>query len=149
MQYIKQSDLKDWRNKNSTNKCPITSADMEDCVVDHSHDTGRVRGVLHRQSNVLLGKIENAWKRYVQKSSAVELPEALRNMADYLEKDDLDLLHPYGATQLSKKFAVKKMQQQEKILLDLGLCKSDITDLNSKERTKLFRKKITENKYES
>ena len=149
MQYIKQSDLKDWRNQNSTNKCPITSADMEDCVVDHSHDTGRVRGVLHRQSNVLLGKIENAWKRYVQKSSAVQLPEALRNMADYLEKDDLDLLHPYGATQLSKKFAVKKMQQQEKILLDLDLHKSDITDLNSAERTKLFRKKITENKYES
>jgi hypothetical protein len=149
MQYIKQSDLKDWRNENSASKCPITSADMEDCVVDHSHDTGKIRGVLHRQSNVLLGKIENAWKRYVQKSSAVQLPEALRNMADYLEKNDLDLLHPYGATQLSKKFKIKKMHEQEKILLDLGLHKSDITDLNSEERTKLFRKKITENKYES
>tara|TARA_Y100001937_G_C7135092_1_gene339507 strand:+ start:922 stop:1371 length:450 start_codon:yes stop_codon:yes gene_type:complete len=149
MQYIKQSDLRDWRNANSTNKCPISRADMEDCVVDHSHATGKIRGVLHRQSNVLLGKIENAWKRYVQKSSAIELPQVLRNMADYLEKEDLDLLHPYGATQLSKKFSVKKMQIQEKILLDLGFKKSDIKDLNSKERTKLFRKKITENKYES
>ena len=149
MQYIKQSDLRDWRNANSTNKCPISFADMEDCVVDHSHSTGKIRGVLHRQSNVLLGKIENAWKRYVQKSSAIELPQALRNMADYLEKEDLNLLHPYGATQLSKKFSVKKMQKQEKILLDLGFKKSDIKDLNSKERTKLFRKKITENKYES
>ena len=68
-QYIKQSDLKDWRNANGSDKCPITSACMDDCVVDHSHDTGKVRGVLHRQSNVLLGKIENAWKRYVQKST--------------------------------------------------------------------------------
>ena len=149
MRYIKQSDLRDWRNANSTNKCPITLADMEDCVVDHCHTTGMIRGVLHRQSNVLLGKIENAWKRYVNKSSAIQLPEALRNMADYLEKDDLDLLHPYGATQLSKKFFIKKMHQQQKILLDLGFKKSEIKDLNNKERTKLFRKKITENKYES
>jgi len=149
MKYIKQSDLRDWRNANSTNKCPISRADMEDCVVDHCHTSGRIRGVLHRQSNVLLGKIENAWKRYVNKSSTIELPEALRNMADYLERENLDILHPYGATQLSKKFAVKKMQQQEKILLDLGFKKSDIKDLNSRERTKLFRKKITQNKYES
>ena len=79
-------------------------------------------------------------ERYVQKSSAVELPEALRNMADYLEKEDLDLLHPYGATQLGKKFAVKKMQQREKILLDLGFHDSDITDLNSAKEQALRKK---------
>lgn len=149
MKYLKQDQVKDFREKHCQDECPLTRAVMDDVVVDHCHRTGLVRDVLHRQSNVLLGKIENAWKRYAQKSAQAELPDVLRNIADYLEEGCTDILHPYGATQLAKRFSAKKKSEQEKILLDMGVTPVDIEGLNSTNRAKMYRKTITKNKYES
>lgn len=148
MKYLKQDQVKDFREQHCQDECPLTRAVMDDVVVDHCHETGLVRDVLHRQSNVLLGKIENAWKRYAQKSAQVPLPDVLRNIADYLEDGCTEILHPYGATQLAKRFSAKKKEDQEKILLDMGAGALDIEGLNSCSRTKLYRKILTQNKYE-
>tara|TARA_E500000318_G_scaffold23216_1_gene23606 strand:+ start:3714 stop:4079 length:366 start_codon:yes stop_codon:yes gene_type:complete len=121
---------------------------MDDIVVDHCHGTGEIRGVLHRQSNAFLGKVENAWKRYAFRSAGVSLPDALRRMADYIEYSSSGMLHPYGATQLQKKFKRKKLDDQLKILLDLGADIENIDTSNLEKRSKLYRKKITQNKYD-
>ncbi|MGB0273596.1 MAG: endonuclease domain-containing protein, partial [Opitutales bacterium] len=107
MKYLQKSKIPAFRKKHCPKACPITKASMQDNVLDHCHSSGAVRGVLHRQSNAFLGKIENAWKRYCKRSSNVELAEALRNMADYLDAPDMDILHPVGATQLISKFRSK------------------------------------------
>lgn len=148
MKYITQSRLSEWRKENEPKKCPITRASMNDNVVDHCHASGEIRGVLHRQSNAFLGKVENAWKRYTSRSADVSLPEALRKMADWIEFSRAGLLHPIGATQLQKRFKQKKNEEQLKILLDLGVDVVSMDASNSDKRSKLFRKEITKIKYD-
>ncbi len=148
MKYITQTKLSVWREKNKPRKCPISQADMQDCVVDHCHNSGEIRGVLHRQSNAFMGKVENAWRRYACKSANVSLPEALRRMADWIEFSRTGLLHPVGATQLQKKFKNKKNEEQLKILLDLGVDLVSMDASNSDKRSKLYRKQITKIGYE-
>ena len=148
MKYITQSMLSKWRKANKPKRCPISQASMRDTVVDHCHASGEIRGVLHRQSNAFLGKVENAWKRYACRSADVSLPEALRRMADWIEFSRTGLLHPIGATQLQKKFKQKKTEEQLNILLDLGVDVDSIDASNSDKRSKLYRKQITKIGYE-
>tara|TARA_E500000318_G_C3483881_1_gene181542 strand:- start:86 stop:535 length:450 start_codon:yes stop_codon:yes gene_type:complete len=148
LKYISQNKLKAWRENQAPKKCPISQAEMHDNVVDHCHCTGEIRGVLHRQSNAFLGKVENAWKRYACRSANVSLPEALRRMADYIEFSCTGLLHPVGANQLQKKFERKKTEDQLNILLDLGVDVASIDASNSDKRSKLYRKQITKIGYE-
>ena len=46
---------------------PITKLPIPDKqkVLDHGHSNHYVRAVLHRQTNAVLGKIENLWTRYL------------------------------------------------------------------------------------
>ena len=148
MKYITQSRLSKWRKANEPKRCPISQGSMHDTVVDHCHASGEIRGVLHRQSNAFLGKVENAWKRYACRSADVSLPEALRRMADWIEFSRTGLLHPVGATQLQKRFKQKKNEEQLKILLDLGVDVVSMDASNSDKRSKLYRKQITKNKYD-
>lgn len=149
MKYLQKSNIAQYREKHCPSECPITKADMQDNVLDHCHTTGMVRGVLHRQSNAFLGKIENAWRRYCKKSSNVELATALRNMADYIEKEAGDVLHPVGATQLIAKFKAKNISKKREILLDMGADIESIDGLTAAELTKQYKKQIQKDKYVS
>ena len=56
-----------------------------------------IRNTIDTNANLFLGKIENAYKRYIQKD--IDLPTLLRNTADYIEKgaykeDDIVFSHP-------------------------------------------------------
>jgi hypothetical protein len=54
-------------------------------ATDHSHETGLVRGLLCSRCNALLGKIENAFKRYgLHKLPGVTVIGVLVRFADYL-----------------------------------------------------------------
>lgn len=55
--------------------CPATEPGKSDWHIDHCHKTGRVRGVLCRDCNIALG-------------FARDNPTTLRNLADYLEKQE-------------------------------------------------------------
>ena len=61
--------------------------DSKDAVLDHDHQTQRIRSVLHRQINVMEGRIANSFTRYLQWWYPNDLPTFLRDLALYLEKD--------------------------------------------------------------
>ena len=62
--------------------------DYKQAVTDHNHNTQYVRGVLHRQCNAVLGKIENLWTRYLSYWFEGTLSDFLRKAADYIERKD-------------------------------------------------------------
>lgn len=57
-----------------------------DYVVDHCHESGEIRGILHRSCNSSLGKIDNAAGRWGCKSMKYEdIIPYLRNVVEYYE----------------------------------------------------------------
>lgn len=108
-------------------------------ALDHNHKTQFVRGVLHTHSNVMLGKIENAWDRYMAWWCPISLPEFLRHTANFLEREQpKDYIHPMFIKKLETEF--KKLREPKK---DLMLSKySDVVCSNAGERLKEFKKLI-------
>lgn len=67
--------------------CGRTNTSGKRLSSDHDHETGEFRGLLCSRCNPLLGKIENAFKRYgIHKlEPPVILAELLRRLANYIE----------------------------------------------------------------
>lgn len=145
--YLPQNKIKDWRVKHQPKTCPLLLRKTTDWVVDHCHQSGMVRGVVSRVGNALLGKIENFAYRRCQISHS-HLPEVLRGIADYLEREQLDVLHPVGLTQLCRKFKSLTSEKQKSILVDLGAKRIQLMECsNASERIKLFRE-LTKQRYD-
>ena len=144
--YLPQNKLKDWRVRHQPKACPLLLRKTSDWVVDHCHKSGMVRGVVSRVGNSLLGKIENFAYRRCQVSQS-HLPAVLRAIADYVEQEQLDVLHPVGLTQLSKRFKSLTSEKQKATLVDLGAKRKQIMECSkASERTKLFRE-LTKHKH--
>jgi len=107
-----------------------------------------VRGVISRQANSLLGKVENFYIRMC-KGDKENLPGVLDAMAAYLERETLDILHPVGLKQLTKKFKNSLTAAEQIVeLKDLGATKKELEFCsNEKQRCELYRK-LTKNYYE-
>lgn len=101
--HLKQSQIKEFREKlyNLNNQsCPILKQPLskERAVLDHIHkqrqtdditeSSGVIRNTIDKDVNLFLGKIENGYKRYIRNNTKnnIELPDLLRNIADYIEK---------------------------------------------------------------
>lgn len=85
--------------------CPITGkviVELKDAVIDHSHKTGEVRGVLSRWGNAQLGKAENAANRSKGEQS---IEQTLENMLAWLRKPGVGLMYPTHKTDADKKEA--------------------------------------------
>ncbi len=77
--------------------CPVCNKSLKMPCLDHQHKkrvggSGQVRGVICSLCNVMVGKIENNCSRYLV--SQKELPQVLRNIADYLEREQYPYLYP-------------------------------------------------------
>lgn len=114
---LKQSDIAKYRDKIAEEQngcCAICKEHFEEMSksgvsLDHQHKTksepiglkgaGLIRGVLCRDCNSLEGKIWNNSKRY---NKFAILPQFLRNMADYLEKENYPYIHPNEAPKPKK-----------------------------------------------
>lgn len=86
---------------------PLGSRAPLDPVLDHDHETGAVRGVLHRGCNSLLGKIENNAKRYGVRNIAA----FTNGVAGYLRKHMTNVtgyLHPTHKTPDEKRLLRNK-----------------------------------------
>ncbi len=147
MKYIPYTKIKKFRDGNTPDQCPIFECKLDDAVLDHNHDSGMVRGVLHRQSNSWLGKIENSWKRFGAKSN-VNLSKALKNVCNYLDKGDLPYLHPRGAKQVLSRFSRECKEEQIRMMKEIKCTSEQINCCNSsEERALLYRTFLIQNKY--
>jgi len=142
--YISQAELPEYRQENCPIVCPLLGMVQFTDVVDHDHKTGRIRGVVSNEGNVLLGKIENCYRSRCV-NSEWDLPEVLRKLASYLEEQQ-GPLHPVGVRQLTKRFGRFKKSKQHEILIREGAEADTINACdNSKERTKLYREYLIGN----
>jgi len=105
---LKSKDIADLREEIldlQKGVCAISGKIPKRPCLDHGHSKrlkldGRVRGVLDSTMNVFLAKIENNASRCGLIHS--ELPEILRNIAKYLEKEPHPFLHPSEAEKPKK-----------------------------------------------
>ena len=120
---------------------PITGLPIPDKqkVLDHDHSNHYVRAVLHRQTNAVLGKIENLWTRYLSWWFTGTLSDFLRGCADYIEKEHpKEYLHPAFIKSLQVQFNKLNEKQKQNVLSNFGLEKC----CNGHQRKVIFKKFI-------
>ena len=106
-------------------------------VLDHCHQTQYVRGVLHRQSNAVLGKLENMYIRYLSWWYKGTLAEFLRKAADYLDrKQPKEYVHTGWLKRVKIDFNKLNAAGKDSVLKQLG----SPAGKNEDERKKLFSK---------
>ncbi len=109
-------------------------------VTDHRHDTEcLVRGVLHRNCNSALGRIENTFLRDLSWWYPHSISEFLRLAAVYLEKgEDKRYRHNSFIKHLKVQFNKLTAKQQNQVLTVLGSTEG----VNIKNRKELFAKVV-------
>ncbi len=142
MSVLKRKDISRYKKEllQENHKDPITNHPIKDIVLDHRHSDGYCRGLLDRETNQYLGKLEQNFIRFIRwKFPGAYLPDVLRKAADYLERDPSgNPLHPGWAESEVKKFNRKTKKQQCSALGDLSLGKI-VPGITCKARTKQFR----------
>ena len=98
--------LREKLHKEQNSICPILKKKfpVDIMVVDHKHkrsnskigkdNGGLIRGVIHRQVNAFEGKVSKNFVRCGLLSLGFNLPEVLRALADYYEREALPYIHP-------------------------------------------------------
>jgi hypothetical protein len=79
---------------------------IDDAVLDHDHKTGRIRSVLHRGCNAMLGKIENNMPR--NRMTMHRLERFCGNIVKYITQEYEDVIHPTYLTAEEKIMKKKK-----------------------------------------
>lgn len=111
----------------NSGKCPICGLPIEDgeAVLDHDHKTGFVRNTIHRDCNILVGKVENYVRtRGVGFRDMERLHSSLCNIAEYISKDYSEMpFHPTHKTPEEKEIsrlrkrirAAKKQETKDRL----------------------------------
>lgn len=138
--YISANKVKEFRELNKPNDCPILWTKIKNPVLDHDHQTGEVRGVIDNNANNLIGVIENKFFSYCS-GKKEDLPDVLRRVADYLERPRTGYLHPVGLNQLVSRFKREPKETQLYMLSQFTFVEENEIKacINVKHRAKLYR----------
>lgn len=85
---------------------PIDLTIKGEGVIDHCHQTGEIRGVLHRSCNAAEGKIANAAARWGAKSSSTSaVRDYLASLVEYYDREGAGVIYPMHKTADERKDA--------------------------------------------
>ncbi len=93
LKYTEVSAYRSQQLQEQNSRCALCNEMiLGDAVLDHDHKTGRVRKVLHRGCNSLLGKIENNMARSLMTTD--RLDAWAKNLVSYMQAHHTDIIHP-------------------------------------------------------
>jgi hypothetical protein len=122
LKYNEVSVLRGELLKKNKDKCPICKEKIVqgEAALDHCHKTGHIRNTVHRDCNILLGKIENYIGRYGKRLRNTEvLDVALSHIVEYMTQDYTENpFHPTHRTEEDKQVSnwrqrMKKAKRKE------------------------------------
>lgn len=114
-------------------------------VLDHCHESQHCRSTLSLNSNAFEGLVFNAYKRCLSWYVDKPLPEILRRLALYLEKDyTANPYHPGWMKKVKTEFNKMKAKQQNSFLVKMGECEGN----NLSERQASLKKIMKTKGYE-
>lgn len=128
-----------WENQNGI--CPICELyiPLEEAALDHDHELGNCRQVLHLGCNRYEGIIKKAFTRSIGNKKGVSPNKTLKNLVEYLLEDyTSNPIHPTELTAYEKE--LKSINKRLKSL------KRESVVLQYKERAKELRKLIKEDR---
>lgn len=134
--------------KKQNHKCCICQEPISmgsDVHLDHCHQTGKVRGVLHRDCNTLEGILHSRFVRSGLRNRGVDYHMWLTNLVDYLQQPlgDRDY-HPSHVTDQSKIFA-KLVKHDQLELLGKYYSSEQLQNNTKSQLVKLYRKTFKNN----
>ena len=142
------NELKEKLLKENDLNCCLTGQKIElrEAVLDHDHETQFVRGAIHRQANAALGKIENAFNRYISGWYKGNIDDFLDDIKMYLEESswNTEYLHPHWIKKCNTEFNKLNERSKEVVLKNMGINGSWS---NSKQRKESFKKALLSKKY--
>lgn len=146
MRTLKSINIKNLRNqwlKEQNFLDPISKRKIKIPNLDHCHDTGFCRGVLDREENAFLGKVENAYKRFL-KHKGVSIDEILLGVIEYLSSNKFgeQILHPKSVSKEIKRFSYLTKSLQFSLLVFLG---QKVIPDDKKKRISLYRSILNKN----
>lgn len=136
--------------KEQRGKCALSGQTFpaKDYHLDHNHSESQlVRAALYKQSNMVLGKVEGLWVRFLAYWYEGTLSDFLRQTADYIEEhegESKERRWRHVGWQKRVKVAFNKLSsvQQNNVLEELGYDKGS----NPKQRKDIFTKLVLDRK---
>lgn len=116
MRKLARSQMLSWKARHlqevQGGLCPLCGLPIDltikgEGVIDHDHDTGQIRGVLHRSCNSAEGKVANAVGHWGSKSMKYsDIIPYLERMLAYLKAPATDFIYPMHKTVDEKREAM-------------------------------------------